>query len=81
MKVEEKSGERIVRALVVWSDGVVAGSFTKQIDLPRDQFERIVTNEILRVSGASGRRARAMCHVPLAGMLAYAEAIMPWPTW
>jgi NADH:ubiquinone reductase (non-electrogenic) len=56
-----KSGERIGCALVVWSTGVVARAFTRQASLPQDRFDRIVTDDTLRVAGVEDVYAFGDC--------------------
>lgn len=56
-----KSGERIECALVVWSTGVVARPFTRRLRLSKDRFDRIITDEYLRVAGADGVYAFGDC--------------------
>lgn len=59
--VQLKSGERIACALVVWSTGVVARPFTKHVRLPKDRFDRIITDEFLKVAGVDGVYAYGDC--------------------
>jgi NADH:ubiquinone reductase (non-electrogenic) len=59
--VDLKSGERIPCALVVWSTGVVARPFTRRVQLPKDRFDRIITDECLRVAGVDGVYAYGDC--------------------
>lgn len=59
--VELGSGEKIGCALVVWSTGVVARPFTRQVLLPKDPLDRIITDDRLQVRGSDDVYAFGDC--------------------